>query len=220
VVPGPLPADWSLAELLAHLGDIPPDRVRLVPPPGAATEEDALAAKSRYGRICELVDGVLVDKPMGFYEAALAAVLVQLLGAFVARQKSGLVTGPDGTLRLLPGQIRIPDVSFIRWERFGGQAVSSSPAPAVAPDLAVEVLSPGNTPGEMERKLREYFQAGVRLVWYIDPRTKSARVFTAPDAVTLIGEDGLLDGGEVLPGFQLRLADLFAQVQSPHTPEA
>src|SRR5206468_1626606 len=77
-----------------------------------------------------------------------------------------------------------------------------------APDLAVEVLSKGNTRAEMDRKLREYFAAGVRLVWLIDPKTRTARVHTSPEEMTRLGEGDTLDGGDVLPGFALPLRDL------------
>jgi Uma2 family endonuclease len=82
----------------------------------------------------------------------------------------------------------------------------------VAPDLAVEIISEGNTEGEMNLKLDEYFAAGVRLVWYIDPGTRSAQIYTAREQSETIGQSGVLDGRDVLPGFQLVLGELFARV--------
>jgi Uma2 family endonuclease len=79
----------------------------------------------------------------------------------------------------------------------------------VAPDLAVEVLSESNTRREMARKLGEYFQGGTRLVWYIDPATRTADMFTSPTQVVKVTDAGFLDGGDVLPGFQVRLKDVF-----------
>jgi Uma2 family endonuclease len=73
------------------------------------------------------------------------------------------------------------------------------------------VLSKGNTKPEMNRKLREYFEAGVSLVWMVDPRKRMARSYTAVDQSVLITEDQALDGGAVLPGFRLPLSELFAQ---------
>jgi Uma2 family endonuclease len=75
--------------------------------------------------------------------------------------------------------------------------------------LAVEVLSKGNTKKEMDRKIQEYFRAGVRLVWLVEPKTETARVYTSPTKVHRIGTDGALDGGDVLPGFVLPLRKLF-----------
>jgi Uma2 family endonuclease len=84
----------------------------------------------------------------------------------------------------------------------------------VAPDLAVEVLSPSNTVQEMDRKLRDYFAAGVRLVWYVDPVARTIQVFTAVDQVALLREDDTLTGDPVVPGFALPLRNLFAELET------
>jgi Uma2 family endonuclease len=81
--------------------------------------------------------------------------------------------------------------------------------------LAVEILSQSNTEQEMDRELREYFQAGVELVWYIEPQSRTARVYTGVRGWTQIGPNDSLLGGEVLPGFALPLARLFARVEAP-----
>ena len=81
----------------------------------------------------------------------------------------------------------------------------------IIPDLVVEVLSPSNTTAEMDRKLKEYFAAGVRLVWYADPRKRTVRVFEAVDRVVSLDESATLDGGAVLPGFALKVADWLGQ---------
>jgi Uma2 family endonuclease len=118
-------------------------------------------------------------------------------------------------VRLLKGLVRVPDVAFFSWDKLPGRVFPSKTIPALAPDLAVEVLSEGNTPEEMERKLREYFLAGVRLVWMIDPRKRTAEVYTSPDAPTAtFDERQALDGGDVLPGFTLPLAELFGRLPS------
>jgi Uma2 family endonuclease len=205
-------AEWTLADLLQQLGDIPPNRIRMVPPPGTATEEDVLKAEGHTGRVCELIDGVLVEKTVGYRESLLACAISAELRAFVGPRRLGIVLGADGTLKILPRQVRIPDVCFISWQRFPEGRLPDEPIPAVAPDLAVEVLSEGNTEGEMRRKLREYFSAGTCLVWHVDPRTRSAEVYTSPERSEVLGETGVLSGGDVLPGFALPLATLFAEV--------
>jgi Uma2 family endonuclease len=212
-VPSPTFAEWTLADMLERLGDIPPHRIRVYPPLGTATEKDVLEAERRFGRICELVDGVLVEKTMGYLESMVASTINRLVGNFVHEHDLGIVLGEAGTLKILPDQVRIPDVSFLSWDRFPNRQLPPEPIPAVAPDLAVEVLSEGNTEAEIERKLRDYFAAGVRLVWYIDPKTRSARVYTAPDHCTLVDENGVLPGGEVLPGFELPMKELFAHAE-------
>jgi Uma2 family endonuclease len=213
-VPSPsvLPPDWTLADLLLHLGGIPPERIRMFPPLGTATENDVIEADTHADRLCELIDGVLVEKTMGYIESLIAVKIIQLLAAFVDARDLGIVLGEGGMLRILPRQVRIPDVCFISWDRFPNRQLPSEPIPALAPDLAIEVLSAGNTETEMERKLHDYFTAGVRLVWYIDPRTRSAKSYTGENQCVEVAEAQALSGGEVLPGFELPLAALFAKM--------
>jgi Uma2 family endonuclease len=210
----PVAAEWTLADLLESLGQIPPNRIRVVPPLGTATEEDVIKAEGRTGRISELIDGVLVEKTVGYLESLLAVAVTAALREFVRSQNLGIVLGPDGTIKILPRQVRAPDASFIGWSRFPEGKLPKVAIPAVAPDLAVEILSEGNTKGEMERKLRDYFTAGVRLVWYIDPRSRTACAYTAPDTARELTDRDVLSGGEVLPGFELPLARLFAEIDS------
>jgi Uma2 family endonuclease len=106
--------------------------------------------------------------------------------------------------------VRIPDVAFVSWERLPGRRIPSEPIPDLAPDLAVEVLSPGNTPGEMARKRQEYFAAGVQLVWIVDPVARTVAVYTAPEQSTVLQAAQTLAGEPVLPGFTLPLRRLFA----------
>ena len=147
---------------------------------------------------------------MGLRESYLASVLIMILLTFVRLRNLGLVTAPDGMMRLAPGLVRIPDVAFISWDRLPNRRVPTEPIPDLAPDLAVEVLSVGNTLGEMARKRQDYFTAGVHLVWQVDPSTRTVEVFTAPDQSTVLHETHILDGGTVLPGFILPLQELFA----------
>jgi Uma2 family endonuclease len=207
-----LPSNWTVADMWKHLGGIPLERIRMSPLPGTATEKDVLEAESRTGRICELIDGVLVAKTGGYYESLIAVEISFLLKVFLKTHDLGVVLGADGTLQILPKQVRIPDVCFIAWERFPNRQLPREPIPALAPDLAVEVLSPSNTPQEMQRKLHDYFTAGVRLVWYVDASTRSARSYTSENEFVEISESQSLSGGDVLPGFELPLRDLFAKV--------
>ena len=209
----PTVAIETLADLLEQLGGIAPDRVRFRPAPGTATEEDVLAIRnSAERRLCELVDGVLVEKAMGFRESYLASVLITILLTFVRPRNLGLVTAPDGTMRLAPGLVRIPDVAFISWDRLPNRRMPTEPIPDLAPDLAVEVLSAGNTPGEMARKRQDYFAAGVQVVWQVDPNTRTVEVFTAPNQSTVLHAAQTLEGGTVLPGFTLPLQVLFGEL--------
>ena len=171
-------AERTLADLLEELGNVPPSRILLTPQPGTATEQDVLEVEGRTGRPPELIDGVLVEKTVGYLESRLACELIIRLGVFVEERNLGIVLGEAGTLRILPGQVRVPDAVSSR-DRFSGGKLPKVAIPGIAPDLAIEILSEGNTPGEMQRKLRDYFAAEVRLVWYIDPRSRTAMVYTA-----------------------------------------
>src|SRR5688500_14131831 len=105
----------TAAEMQSQLGGIPLERIRMVPSPGSATKEDLLHLLDSENRICELIDGVLVEKTIGYFESNLAAVLIFYLRQFLEQHDLGIVLGPDGTLRILANQIRVPDVAFLSW---------------------------------------------------------------------------------------------------------
>ena len=202
----------TVADLLKTLGDIPPSRIRLRPTPGTATEGDLLTVQRTEGVLCELVDGVLVEKAMGYKEAILAVFLCRLLDEFAELTNRGVVTGPDGTMSLITGLVRIPDVAFASWDRFPGRRIPEEPIPNLVPDLAVEVLSASNTVNEMARKRQEYFTAGVLLVWEVDRNSETVTVYTGPHQFKVLGISETLDGGTLLPGFTLPLRSLFGRL--------
>jgi Uma2 family endonuclease len=204
----------TLDELLDQLGNIPANRIRLQPLAGTATEKDVLAAEGLpRKRLCELVDGVLIEKPMAAKESLLAIEVARQMGNFVHEHDLGAVLGESGMLRLRPGLVRIPDVSFISWEQMPGGVFPDAPIAALVPDLAVEVLSRSNTPAEMDLELRNWFFHGTRLVWIIDPKTQTAESYTSPTDRRKVGKNQALDGGDVLPGFRLSLKELFASLR-------
>lgn len=203
-----LPKNWKLDDLQAHLGGIPLSRIRLFPPPGMATEGDAFALRRDEGVLCELIDGVLVEKTMGWLESVVAMQLVYFLHCYLKDNPLGEVIGPDGPVRVVPKQqMRLPDVSFIRFDRLTPAAYKQKVCP-VTPDLAVEILSAGNTAAEIDRKLVEYFAGGTQLAWIIDHEQRRAAIYTSPDKFTSIDENGILNGGDVLPGFSVLLSEL------------
>jgi Uma2 family endonuclease len=209
---GPVSEWLTVADLLKRLGGIAPERLRLRPAPGTATEKDLLDIHDREGRLYELVDGVLVEKVMGYPEAFLATWIAMLLESTYNVSKLGCVAGADGAVRLMPGLVRIPDLSFIPWDRLPGRCIPDKAILGLAPDLAVEVLSRRNTSGEMALKVREYGLSGVRLVWLVNPRKRVVRVYTAPDQSAELTESDTLDGGEVLPGLQLPVRRIFERL--------
>jgi Uma2 family endonuclease len=209
----PDPQVPTLADVLKGLGGISPRRICANPPPGKATEKDVIRfLEAANKRLYELVDGVLVEKVMGALESSLACDLIFLLKAFLREHPLGFLLGPDGAFQLLPKLVRIPDISFISWDRVPTRVRPTDPLPDLAPDLAAEVLSKGNTKKEMARKVRDYFISGARLVWLVDPRPRSVQVYTAPDQSAVFTEDQVLDGGLVLRGLALPVREVFAEV--------
>jgi Uma2 family endonuclease len=204
----------TAAEMQAQLGGIPLERIRMIPPPGMATDEDALRVQDAEGRTCEVIDGILVEKAMGFFEARVATVLMYFLERYLDTSKLGIIVGPDGLIRLKVGRTRAPDVAFIHWDKFPNRQFPTAAVPTVVPDLTVEVLSKGNTRAEIETKLDEYFAAGVQMAWIIDPARNLARIYASRENVTEIREDGVLRAPEVLPGFELSLRDLFNRART------
>lgn len=205
----------NFAELLERLGNVPLHRIRLRSL-GNATEADVVAARIAVNkRLCELIDGVLVEKAMGTREALLAGLILYALWDHVKKHNLGIVLGADGMLRLSPGRVRIPDACFISWDRLPAGRLPDDPVASVVPDLAVEVLSEGNTDAEIRLKLDDYFRAKVRLVWIIDPGTQTADVYRSLTDRSKIERHQNLDGGDVLPGFMLALEDLFAGAEKP-----
>ena len=202
----------TAAALLHFLGDVPPERVILDPLPGTATEADLLRlCEGEPKRLCELIDGTLVEKPVGFWEGRIGMRLGSKLEAWAEANDAGAVFGADAPMRMASGRIRLPDVFFVSNGRL--PTTTREKVPTVAPDLAVEVLSESNTRAEMAQKLREYFDSGTRLVWYVDPPTRTVAVYHKPGEPTkVLAETDALDGEDVLPGFVLPVAEVFRGV--------
>ena len=119
----------TIADLLEQFGPIPASRIRHDPPPGAGTEEDVIEIEAHEDRLYELIDGVLVEKVMGYYEAYLASLLGRSIGNYAEEHDLGIVAKADGTLKIFPEQVRIPDVSFVRWEQLPGRRLPAEPIP-------------------------------------------------------------------------------------------
>lgn len=202
----------SLADILRKLGDVPTTRIRYRPYPGTATAADVVAIHDREGRLFELVEGVLVEKAMGLRESFLAMAIGEFLRQFVRPRRLGIVVGPDGMMEISDDLVRMPDVSFISWQRLPGGKVPEEPIPKVVPDLAVEVLSLSNTVAEIKRKRKEYFKAGVSMMWIVDPRARTVTVYLSLRKFFVLTAEDTLDGGDVLPGFKLPLRELFAEL--------
>ena len=201
------------AEWLRALGDIPLERIIFDPWPGTATEADLLRLVDNDKRLCELIDGTLVEKTVGYWEGMIAARLVTKLSVHADAHNLGAVTGADSTMRMASGRVRLPDAGFVSLARL---PTSVNSIPTLTPDLAIEVLSAGNTRSEMVLKLQDYFQSGTRLVWYIDPPTRTVAVYhRAGEPTRVLTVNDALDGEQVIPGFTMAVADLFRNVPVP-----
>lgn len=210
----------TFADVQRRVGDVPPERVRMYPSPGEATPEDAINPAVVGNRGVELVGGVLVEKTVGYYEDYIGSLLIGLIRVFLDRNNLGIVTGAQGGFRFAPDLMRMPDVAFVRWDSLDDPDVIGDRETAfleTPPDLAVEVLSPGNTRREMEIKLAEYARAGVKLVWYVDPERQEVDVFPKARAKGkfTLGAGDTLDGGAILPGFSVPVAKVFEKPSPP-----
>jgi Uma2 family endonuclease len=206
---------WTLSRLRRYFGMIPAERILMKPAPGTATEKDLLRINNSGEHLCELVDSVLVEKAVGAKESFLACLIIHIINTYLDHHRHGIVLGADGLMRLVPGLVRPPDVSFISWDRLPGGELSDEPIPSLVPNLAIEVISKSNTRKEMERKLEEYFTTGVQLAWLVYPKKRTVEVYTSPTQKTVLGNSATLDGGDLLPGFSLPLATLFAPPRRP-----
>lgn len=159
----------------------------------------------------ELINGVPVEMPPSSKKNTIvAARVVRLLGNHVDKHNLGYVTGADGGYELGPNDTRLPDAAFISKARAGGLQGVTFP---VAPDLAVEVISPSETSRSVLDKVRAYLQAGTVIVWVVYPDDQVVDIYRQADEglyVRTLDTSGVLDGGSVLPGFTLKISELFA----------
>ena len=148
--------------------------------------------------------------PAGFRHGAVAAQIVFLLQSFVKPRNLGVVGTAEAGFVLArgPDTVRAPDVWFVAHNRVPAEQ-SSEGFGQVAPDLAVEVMSPSDRPDDVQGKILEYFAAGTRAVWVAFPRTRTVTVYRAAQSIRLLSPEETLSGEEVLPGFSCRVAELF-----------
>jgi Uma2 family endonuclease len=182
-----------------------------------AIRSDKLLTADEYSRLpddgwrYELQAGILLSEPQPLLRhAQVQAELIYVLKAFVERLRLGAVFGPGGYLLSSdPDTVRGPDVSFVRADRFDPEEAAHGFFRG-APDLAIEILSPSNRPGEMHAKVADYLAAGAMLVWVIDPEHRIVTIYRTLLSPRRIGSDGTLDGEDVLPGFSVPASILLA----------
>ncbi|HKP53232.1 MAG TPA: Uma2 family endonuclease [Chloroflexia bacterium] len=171
---------------------------------------DELSALPDDGWQYELLEGVLQKlPPPGEDHAAICLTIGASLLEYVKSHQLGLVTSERGfILRTNPDTVRAPDVAFVRQERIAATGRIRGYRQG-APDLAIEVNPPNDRPGDIATKVREYLAAGALMVIVIDPEPRLVTVYQAPDKVTFLTVNDMLDGGDVVPGWQLPVASIF-----------
>jgi Uma2 family endonuclease len=177
--------------------------------PTTITSAEQLLEASGLGR-CELVRGELVMmSPAGSEHGYIIMNLSLPLAAHVKEHGLGVVFAAETGFQIArdPDTVRAPDVAFVRAERIGrrpGKGFFQG-----APDLAVEVVSPTDRAGEVLAKVGEWLDAGSRAVWVVDPESRTVLVYRGRSDVRTLGAGDALDGGDVVPGFTLPVAEVF-----------
>lgn len=176
--------------------------------PDLLSAADLLALNVQHKRT-ELIRGrLVVREPAGFRHGVVAMRIAARLSDFVKEHELGVVVAAETGFKLFsdPDTVRAPDAAFVRAERVPHPLPRGYPD--IAPDLAVEVLSPDDRPGEVLGKVSDWLSGGARLVWVIDPQRRIARVYRADGRESIVSADSSLDGEDVLPGFGCPLQEL------------
>jgi Uma2 family endonuclease len=176
---------------------------------GLLSVEEYEQLRDEPGYRTELSRGLLVREPQpGAIHGEVTGRIYFALDSFVRERGLGRVTNQTGfLLATLPRTVRGPDVAFVRRDR-----VPTEPPKSFwpfAPDLAIEVASPSNSLSDLQEKVIEYFEAGTEQVWIIEPRTRTVTIYRSLSDITLLRETETIDGGDLLPGFSVRIAGLF-----------
>jgi Uma2 family endonuclease len=183
--------------------------VPVMSPPASLITADELLRTHVPDKRTELVRGVLVVRePAGSRHGLVTMNLGAELAVYAKQTGAGGVYAAETGFKLAsnPDTVRAPDIAFVTRERLPPPATTGYPP--LAPDLAVEVLSPGDRPGEVLAKVADWLSAGTRLVWVVDPERRVARVYRHDGGEIIVPADGALDGDDVLPGFSCSLASI------------
>ncbi len=179
------------------------------------TPEDLLAMPDR--KRYELVDGQLVERNMSALSSWVGGRLHRFIDIFAEERRLGWAWPADQGYTCFPdapGKLRFPDVSFVSKSRMP-EGPTSKGYIHVAPDLAVEVVSPNDLDYDVDRKVVEYLDAGVALVWVVKPDARTVLIYRRDGSISGLRDDGELSGEDVLPGFRCRVASIFPEKTVP-----
>ena len=167
----------------------------------------------------ELVNGRLVERNVSTESSVVAVRISRLLDVYVDANQLGVVAGSDCSFQcfydvlLDRDRIRKPDVSFIAAGRLTEEQYRAGHTP-IAPDLAVEVVSPNDNDAELDEKIEDYLAAGVHLIWVVRPRTKTVTTYHQDGSSQRLRATDKLSGEGVVPGFECLVADLFPTIRA------
>jgi Uma2 family endonuclease len=159
----------------------------------------------------ELIKGELrTMSPAGDEHSIVIMKLAVPLGHHVQTNKLGVIYGAQTGFKIAtgPDTVRAPDIAFVNRARIEQTGVYKGFRPG-APDLAVEVLSPGDTVEEVEEKTAEWLAAGARAVWIVSPKRRTVTVHRSSKDIKVLSEQDELDGEDIVPGFRCRVAEIF-----------
>ncbi|WP_442482811.1 Uma2 family endonuclease [Aeoliella sp. SH292] len=177
--------------------------------PQLVTADELL--RDYHGQRCELIEGrVKLMSPTGFGHGSFERRIASLLGEYVDEHELGdVVTGEVGFLvARRPDTVLAPDVAFVTKDRLDAVGFTEKYFPE-APALAIEVVSPGDTADEVDEKARQWLAAGAKAVWVVYSRGRTVAVYRSLDNICVLTEEQSLSGEEVVPGFSVKVADLF-----------
>jgi len=186
-----------------------PSYVPVMSPPASLITADDLLRTRVPDKRTELVRGVLiVREPAGSQHGLVTMNLGAELAVYAKQTGAGGVYAAETGFKLAsdPDTVRAPDIAFVTRERL--PPPSTTGYPALAPDLAVEVLSPGDRPGVVLAKVADWLSAGTKLVWVVDPERRLARVYRHDGSEAIVTADSALDGEDLLPAFSCSLASI------------
>lgn len=164
------------------------------------------------GKVYELIDGELKEKPVSKESSRIGVRFARFLDVFCDAHNAGWVYGPDSGFRCFPddpGRVRKPDVAFVSVARMPVETYEDEGFCTTAPDLVVEVVSPNDLASEVEEKRDEWLAAGVRTVWIVHPETRTVHAHTSAGGYAFLREADTLTAPDLLPGFAVPVADLF-----------
>jgi Uma2 family endonuclease len=179
------------------------------------TPEDLLAMPD--GDRYELIDGQLVEKNMGSWSSYVGSRLGRLLGNFCDENALGWIWGADASYQCFPDRprlVRKPDVSFIRLGRLPGEQAPEGHT-LIAPELAVEVISPNDLAYDIDQRVADYLSAGTRLIWVVNPVQRTILIYRLDGSIAGVREGSELSGEDVVVGFRCPVHALFIPPAPP-----